>query len=163
MPTTRLVALPAALAVAGLSACGSPGASHTAAKPTAIVNSLFTGGTEQVETPAGVIAVSGPIGEKYADLGGREGELGMPESAAQNAPQGGRAQEFDGGVIYWSERTGAHVLWGEIRNTWEQRGGAGGWLGYPTGDEHDVTGGKEAAFEGGRITWIDGQTNTYPK
>ncbi|NUS42357.1 MAG: esterase [Mycobacteriaceae bacterium] len=120
---------------------------------------LGMGGTEQIKTPNGEISVAGPIGAKYEELGGQNGALGLPKSGAQEGPNGGKFQEFDGGAIYWSPTTGAHNIWGDIRTTWQDHGGAAGALGYPTTDEKDAAnGGKEAQFTGGKITWMDGHS-----
>jgi hypothetical protein len=116
------------------------------------------GGSEEIKTPAGEIAVEGAIGQKYEMLGGRTGPLGMPRSPEQDGPNGGKYQAFTGGDVYWSQTTGAHNVWGDIMAAWKEHGGPGGALGYPTTDEKDsANGGKEAHFTGGTIAWTDGQ------
>ncbi|MFE3055407.1 LGFP repeat-containing protein [Nocardia sp. NPDC059239] len=109
------------------------------------------------------IAVAGGILEKYNQMGGATGALGMPTGPAADAPDGGMVQEFDGGAIYSSPADGTHVVWGEIRKAWDDQGGAGGTLGYPTSDEYDITGGKQSDFGGGSITWVDNETTVTEK
>lgn len=57
--------------------------------------------------------------------------------------------------IYWSARTGAHIVTGEIRAAWLARGGPAGPLGYPAADEQPATGGagRVCRFERGEIAW----------
>ena len=57
--------------------------------------------------------------------------------------------------IYWSPRTGAHILTGEIRAAWLAGGGAGGPLGYPIADEEPAGDGtrRRCRFEHGEIVW----------
>ncbi|MET8423982.1 esterase [Nocardia sp. NPDC004860] len=109
------------------------------------------------------IAVAGGILDKYNQMGGATGALGMPTGPAMDGPGGGMVQEFDGGGIYFSSAHGTHVVWGEIRKAWDDQGGAGGTLGYPTSDEYDITGGKQSDFSGGSITWVDNETTVTEK
>ncbi len=56
--------------------------------------------------------------------------------------------------IYWSPPTGAHIVTGEIRDSWLGRGGPTGSLGYPVADEEPAPGGgRVCRFAGGTITW----------
>ncbi len=59
--------------------------------------------------------------------------FGSPITNERPGPNGGRYTKLEGGVIYWTPQTGAHVASGAIRIAWEhQYGGAAGPLGYPT-------------------------------
>ncbi len=111
------------------------------------------------------IAVSGHILTKYTEMGGVQSPLGEPTGASVEGPDGGSCQEFTGGAVCWSEKTDAHVVWGDIRTAWEGNGGVNGNLGYPTSDEKDNPTGKEADFTGGTITWnsSDRQTSVTTK
>lgn len=84
----------------------------------------------------GAHSVVGRIGAAYQAFGGPEGPLGLPRSSEQPTEDGvGRFNEFENGVIYWSPKTGAHVISGEIRELWLTSGKIGEKaLGYPTGD-----------------------------
>lgn len=57
--------------------------------------------------------------------------------------------------IYWSGRTGAHIVTGEIRAAWLASGGPSGRLGYPIADEQPAGGGigRGCRFERGEISW----------
>ncbi|MFF0491527.1 LGFP repeat-containing protein [Nocardia sp. NPDC003482] len=98
--------------------------------------------------------VGGLIRDKWAALGWENGALGFPITDEQKARNGdGRYNLFDGGSIYWSPRTGAHAVWGAIRDIWVSNVAEAGRYGYPTSDEYDYQGGKAQDFQGGRITW----------
>jgi hypothetical protein len=57
--------------------------------------------------------------------------------------------------IYWSPRTNAHIVSGEIRQFWLNQGGPHGPLGLPTSDEMPAPDGlgRVSEFEHGEITW----------
>ncbi|MFJ2834577.1 MULTISPECIES: LGFP repeat-containing protein [Nocardia] len=132
---------------------GSPSTSATAA-----------GGSTTISTPNGDITVSGEVYKKYVAAGGASSPLGMPEEAQESGPNGGQYQDFTGGTIYWSSDSGAHIVWGDIRETWEDEGGANGPLGYPTTDEtNTANGGKQSEFTGGTIVWVNGETTVTKK
>lgn len=118
-------------------------------------------GETKVQTPDGTeVAVKGSIYQKYTEAGGPTGTLGMPEGEEQVAGDGGRYQNFSGGTIFFSEDTGAHIVWGDIREAWEANGGADGQLGFPTSDEETTPEGKKSEFEGGTITWNSSDRST---
>ena len=59
-----------------------------------------------------------------------------------------------GSSIYWSQPTGAHIVTGEIRDSWLEHGGPSGALGYPVADEEPAPGGgRLCRFAGGTISW----------
>jgi uncharacterized protein with LGFP repeats len=105
------------------------------------------------------------IQAKYLALGGPQGFLGQPLTGEMATPYGGGLfEEFQGGAIFWSSRTGAHEIHGAIESeffstAYEQDAyGAAVQqiLGLPTSDEMDVSGVSGArmnTFEGGNIYW----------
>ena len=108
--------------------------------------------------------VQGPILTKYQSLADpAKKDLGAPTGNEQTNPDGGVYQQFDGGVII--HKTQAYVVWGKIRDKWNELGGSQGKLGYPTSDEVDTPDGmKKSTFEHGTITWKPGDaqaTVTY--
>ncbi|MEU4316814.1 esterase [Nocardia sp. NPDC024068] len=118
-------------------------------------------GETTVQTPDGTeVTVKGSIYQKYTEAGGPTGTLGMPEGEEQVVADGGRYQDFTGGTIFFSEETGAHVVWGDIREAWEANGGAEGQLGFPVSDEEDTPEGKMSEFQGGTITWNSSDRST---
>lgn len=65
---------------------------------------------------------------------------------------------YEHGTVYWSERTGAHEVHGEIAARWQEVGGDASFLGLPTTDEQRLDGrsgdaGGFAHFEGGSVYW----------
>lgn len=101
--------------------------------------------------------VSGPIFEKYDSLdAAAKQNLGDPKASEQKNPDGGVYQQFDGGVIVHTDKS--YVVWGKIRDKWNELGGSQGELGYPTSDETDTAdGGKQTTFEHGTISWKPGE------
>lgn len=111
---------------------------------------------EKVEKEAAAHGDS-PILQKWRELGGPDGFLGTPETAETVCPDGrGRYVHFAGGSIYWTPETGAHAIYGAIREKWA----ALGWetcpfLGYPVTDECGTPDGigRFNHFEKGSIYW----------
>lgn len=100
--------------------------------------------------------VGGDILAKYQAMGGEGSPLGCPTSDELPTPDGrGRYNTFDGGCIYWTAATGAHAVWGAIRDKWAGLGWEAGKLGYPVGDEltNPDGQGKRQQFESGTMYW----------
>ncbi|TVT17458.1 hypothetical protein FNH05_36025, partial [Amycolatopsis rhizosphaerae] len=97
----------------------------------------------------------GAIRDRWAALGWEAGPLGYPTTDELATPDGvGRYNHFSGpGSIYWSPNTGAHGIYGAIRDKWASMGWETSPLGYPTSDEYDVTGGRRNDFVSGWITF----------
>ncbi|MGV0625465.1 LGFP repeat-containing protein [Mycolicibacter minnesotensis] len=100
--------------------------------------------------------VSGPILAKLDSLdAAAKQDLGEPTGAEQKNPDGGVFQQFDGGVIVHTTRS--YVVWGKIRDKWNDLGGSQGKLGYPTSDETtNADGSKQTTFEHGIVSWKAG-------
>ncbi|MFV0494783.1 LGFP repeat-containing protein [Mycobacterium sp.] len=135
--------------------------SSSASSASSVISSAIAGSTENTQMTAAngaVYAVSGPILKKYNSLDAEAKEdLGMPLGNQQSNADGGVYQQFDGGVIV--NKDAAYVVWGQIRDKWNELGGSQGKLGYPTSDESDTAdGAKTAEFEHGTITWKPGDT-----
>ncbi|MFB7896138.1 LGFP repeat-containing protein [Streptomyces xiamenensis] len=100
--------------------------------------------------------VGGDILAAYNATGGEGGPLGCPTTHERVTPDGvGRYNHFTGGSIYWTAQTGAHPVWGAVRDKWEAMGWETGELGYPTSDEvtNPDGAGKRQAFQGGTVYW----------
>ncbi|HZQ31458.1 MAG TPA: hypothetical protein VFB19_06965 [Mycobacterium sp.] len=136
-------------------AAGAPGAPGSGAAPGSGSEQAAADSTK-ITTPSGDFVVQGAILQKYNAFGGANSPLGLPTSNEEPGPNGGQYSTFAGGAIYWTPETGAHVIWGGIRSSWEHDGGAGGPLGYPTSDEKTIPGGWESEFQHGTITYTDG-------
>lgn len=81
--------------------------------------------------------VCGRILDKYNQLGGPGGFLGLPTSNEITNPgnTGKRTSFRNNSSIYWSPATDAHQIGGEIGAQWANFGYEGGMLGYPKTDE----------------------------
>jgi uncharacterized protein with LGFP repeats len=96
--------------------------------------------------------VWGAILVKYAALGG-PGALGFP-TTDEVGVAGGSRNTFTRGSVFWSEATGAHMVWGAILARYDALGGPG-WLGFPTTDEVGVAGGARSTFTRGSVFWSE--------
>jgi SpoIID/LytB domain protein len=93
--------------------------------------------------------VTGAIRDKYDQLGCSPG---LPTSAEVGVA-GGRRQNFQDGVIYFFDATGAHELHGPVLVHYRKRGGPAGSLGFPTSDVQKLQNGNQRAnFQHGTIT-----------
>ena len=81
--------------------------------------------------------------------------LGLPTSDEMNVPgvAGARMNTFQGGAIYWSPTTGAHVVYGAIFALYKSLGGPTSFLGLPISDELGIPGGRVSDFQNGEIVW----------
>jgi uncharacterized protein with LGFP repeats len=112
----------------------------------------FQGGTLYWSAPTGARMVRGALLERYEAAGGPR-VLGFPKADERAAAGGGAKVELQGGAIYWSSATGAHVVRGDILAKWRQRGAESGALGYPTGDDQAVASGYRTVFQKGAVYW----------
>jgi glucose/arabinose dehydrogenase len=102
----------------------------------------------------GARSVHGAIYRAWAGTGWEGGRLGFPLTDETTTPdQVGRYNHFEGGSVYWTQQTGAHVVEGAIRARWAALGWERSYLGYPTTDEYPVPGGRRADFQGGYVVW----------
>lgn len=100
--------------------------------------------------------VRGEILAKYLGMGGWDSQLKCPTTEELPTPDGrGAYTVFEGGSIYWSEATGAHPVWGAVRDAWARQGWEGGKFGYPVGDElqNPDARGIRQQFQGGTFYW----------
>ena len=100
------------------------------------------------------VSPDGPIRNAYKDAGSENGSLGFPTSDVVSMADGGKYQNFQGGAIIWSSKTGARVSSGDIRAAWQRSGFERGALGYPTSNEMPTrTGGRYQNYQKGAILW----------
>src|SRR5215213_8908104 len=104
-----------------------------------------------------VISPIGDIRDAWVAAGKERGHLGYPIGDERVLADGGRAQAFQGGSLFWSADTGAHLIssTGAIRKKWIGGGKEAGDLGYPLADEvcGRTDGGCFQRFEGGSLYW----------
>ncbi|WP_409463270.1 RICIN domain-containing protein [Amycolatopsis sp. GA6-003] len=115
----------------------------------------FDGGSIYYTPAGGAMAVYGAIGAKYAEFGKETGILGYP--VADTAKTADGKGEFltlsNGASIYWSPATGAHAVYGAIRDKWLSLGAEKSFLGFPTSDELPLPKGRRSTFADGRIDY----------
>ncbi|MEB3033236.1 LGFP repeat-containing protein [[Mycobacterium] nativiensis] len=142
-------------------------ASSVASSASSVISSAVSGpaeesgaasSTEMTGADGKEYTVSGPILAKLDSLDATaKQDLGEPTGSEQKNPDGGTYQQFDGGVIVHTTRS--YVVWGKIRDKWNELGGSQGKLGYPTSDETtNADGSKQTTFEHGIVSWKDGDT-----
>jgi len=116
----------------------------------------FQGGSIYWTPNTGAHEVHGMIRNKWESLGWERSSLGYPISDELDMGDGrGRFSNFQGGTIFWSDKTGAHSMYGAIMPKWTALRGARGWLGYPMSDETLTPDqrGHFVHFENGSIYW----------
>ena len=113
----------------------------------------FQGGAIYWSPTTGAHEDHGAIRDKFASLGYEYGFLGLPTSDEIPVGRGGRAQVFQGGIIYWSPSTGAHEVHGAILQKYASASYESSFLGLPTSDEFAFNGGRRSNFQGGYILW----------
>jgi hypothetical protein len=73
---------------------------------------------------------------KYNQLGGSSSFLGKPKTEEKTCPDGvGHYRHYEFGSIYWTPKTGAHEIHGNIHIKWSKLGWEKSVLGYPLTDE----------------------------
>ncbi|WP_425560152.1 LGFP repeat-containing protein, partial [Kineococcus glutinatus] len=112
----------------------------------------FTGGLVLWHPATGAHEVRGAILERYLAEGREGSSLGFP-TTGEIAIRGGAFTALQGGAVYWSPATGAHVVRGAIREAWARLGWEGSALGYPTSEEVLVPGGVRQDYQGGSLTY----------
>lgn len=78
------------------------------------------------------------IDARYSTFGGQGSLLGTPVAEAVDV-QGGAKRDYQGGTIFYSKDSGAHVMYGAILDRYQTLGGPdGSGLGFPKNDESDA-------------------------
>ncbi|MGP4015407.1 PQQ-dependent sugar dehydrogenase [Saccharopolyspora sp. 5N708] len=110
-------------------------------------------------------AVWGAIRVTWSQLGWELGPLGYPTTDELITPDGvGHYNHFTkAGSIYWTPSTGAHEVYGRIREHWAALGWERSYLGYPTSGEFAVSGGRRNDFEHGYIHWYATNNTTIDR
>ncbi|TDC89859.1 PKD domain-containing protein [Saccharopolyspora aridisoli] len=103
----------------------------------------------------GAHGIWGAIRDKWSRIGWEAGPVGYPTTDESITPdQVGRYNHFSkAGSIYWTPQTGAHEVYGRIRERWVALGWERSYLGYPTTGEFSVAGGRQNNFQHGFIRW----------
>ncbi|GAB3285992.1 hypothetical protein GCM10027563_19530 [Parasphingorhabdus pacifica] len=105
----------------------------------------------------GAHSVQGKIRHLWASQGWENG-LGYPTTDELPTASGhGRYNEFTGNdnppaAAYWSPYTGAHYVDGALLEHWDELGRESSYLGFPTSDPYQTTGGTVVEFQNGFIS-----------
>ena len=103
----------------------------------------FEGGSEYFSLGSGTYPVWGAIRTAYQNQGWENGPLGYPVGMEFcGLRDGGCAQRYQRGIIYFSLASGPHPVRGAILSKYGELGWENGALGYPTGSESAPSGGK---------------------
>jgi uncharacterized protein with LGFP repeats len=103
--------------------------------------------------------VEGPILAKWETLNDEQKkDLGAPYDNQKNTLDNtGVYQQYDGGVLIYKNGGPVYLVWGKIRDAWNDVQASQGKLGYPTADEtKEPDGTYKSTFEHGTITWKEG-------
>jgi hypothetical protein len=114
--------------------------------------------TSDLSVRVDLVAAQQAIAAKQQELGSLPG---APRSGFRRLDGGAYARFYDGADIYYSDRTGAHEVHGDIRAKYNALLGPAGWLGLPITDERGTPDqrGRYNHFEHGSIYWTE---NTGP-
>uniref|UniRef100_UPI00357100CB alpha/beta hydrolase-fold protein n=2 Tax=Nocardia concava TaxID=257281 RepID=UPI00357100CB len=115
----------------------------------------FQHGSVYWSPQTGAQAVRGAIFDEWSKQGYERGPAGYPNGQEARTPQkDGVVQGFENGPMYFSAKTGAHLVQGLILGKYGQLGFENSPYGFPTGDEKGLRDfGRYSAFEGGNIYW----------
>jgi hypothetical protein len=123
----------------------------------------YANGRMYWSSAAGAHAVTGPVLEKYKSVGEYHWQLPTTDTTPTPNVTGSYVHVANGGSIYFSPATGAHLVYGAIRERWAQLGWEQSYLGFPTADEAQAGTLRRSTFEHGTIDHdpATGQTRDY--
>lgn len=113
-------------------------------------------------TPAtGARPIPANIFETWAALGYETSPLGYPVAyhtvlPVDGDPKVGDVQAFQGGTVYRKYGQNGFYVHGLLGDRWAAAGFERGPLGWPTGNETEIPGGRYQDFEHGRAYWVPG-------
>ncbi|MEU1206449.1 alpha/beta hydrolase-fold protein [Nocardia sp. NPDC005825] len=115
----------------------------------------FQNGSIYWTPQTGAQAVRGAILDEWARQGFEHGPAGYPNGQEARTPQkDGVVQSFENGPMYFTAKTGAHLVQGLILGKYSQLGFESGPYGFPSSGEQGLRDfGRYSAFEGGNIYW----------
>jgi len=123
------------------------------------VRQRFSSGFLYVPHAGSAVVVGGVYADFWAS-GTTMNTIGAPTANSVTwSAQGisGSLQEFAKAMVLSSQSTGTFaVLDGPMREEWGRRGGSGGALGWPVGEQESIPGGVRQKFQGGTLTVVNG-------
>ena len=142
----------------GSAASSSAASSSAAAAPT--TSAAAAPSSTQIPGKNGTeYTVEGPILAKWETLNDEQKkDLGAPYDNQKNTLDNtGVYQQYDGGVLIYKNGGPVYLVWGKIRDAWNDVQASQGKLGYPTTDEvKEPDGTYKSTFEHGTVTWKEG-------
>ncbi|WP_236790749.1 GH25 family lysozyme [Amycolatopsis sp. GM8] len=96
----------------------------------------------------------------YTAFGGSASSLGNA-TGGEYPIASGWAQNYQNGIIYYSPDTGAYAVTGAVLTRYQQLGGPGGSLGFPTSDTTTTSDGGQHADFGGTSLYYSPATGTH--
>ncbi|GAB3623844.1 hypothetical protein GCM10027418_19280 [Mariniluteicoccus endophyticus] len=124
----------------------------------------FQRGAMYWQQAAGAHWVRGAIQERWGTMRWENSPLRYPTTDERcGFRDGGCFNHFQGGSIYWSPASGAHPVWGLIRDRWESMGWERSPLAYPVEGERCIirNSGCFQYFQGGAI-YYSPATGAHP-
>ncbi|MFP3462038.1 hypothetical protein R5O87_14420 [Arthrobacter globiformis] len=117
----------------------------------------YQGGWITWAAPLGAYPISGAIRSRWQAGQGKYGGFNAAQTDEMTGLKGGGAgQRFNGGLIYWSPKTGARGMDGPIGSVWLQDGADKSRLGYPVTEEYATpNGGQAQSFQNGVIVYTN--------
>ncbi|MCF4007498.1 hypothetical protein L1O03_10015 [Corynebacterium uropygiale] len=108
--------------------------------------------------------IQGNIRDMWASQDWEMGSLGFPMTDEQTTPNVfGKYNHFEGGSIYWSPGTNAHIVKGAIRNYWSKLGWENSRFGFPTSNEYPAhLNAIQQDFENQKLQWVPFRSELLP-
>jgi uncharacterized protein with LGFP repeats len=140
------------------STASSAASSSAAAEPT--TSAAAAPSSTQIPGKNGTeYTVEGPILAKWETLNDEQKkDLGAPfDNQKTTLDNTGVYQQYDDGVLIYKNGGPVYLVWGKIRDAWNDVQASQGKLGYPTTDEtKEPDGSYKSTFEHGTVTWKEG-------
>ncbi|PFG56806.1 short repeat uncharacterized protein predicted to be involved in signal transduction [Amycolatopsis sulphurea] len=123
----------------------------------------YAGGRMYWSAATGAHAVTGAALEKYQSAGEYRWKLPTIDTTPTPNVEGSFTHVQNGGSIYWSPATGAHLIYGAIGDHYARLGWERSYLGFPTSDEIQAGNLRRNTFQHGVIDHdpATGRTRDY--
>jgi len=118
------------------------------------ISQEYQRGTIIYSPATGTWIVTGAVRNVWRAAGSYSSPLGYPKGNEVLMGNQGTYQDYEGGAIIWSAKTGAQISKnGPIRTAWGSTGFNSGYLGLPTGPEKASAGGLRQDYQNGSIMY----------
>jgi uncharacterized protein with LGFP repeats len=140
-------------------ASSSAAMTSAVAEPTTSAAAATPSPTQIAGKNGTLYTVEGPILAKWETLSAEDKkDLGAPfDNQKPTGDNSGVYQQYDDGVLIYKNGGAVYLVWGKIRDAWNDVQASQGKLGYPTSDEtKEPDGSYKSTFEHGTVTWKEG-------